>query len=362
MFISTTVWSLLFISAQIASGSICGDTEILRRDIVRGDLGSRAHEFLLNMTDEGFAGAVLISRDGEILLKKGYGYANLEKQQSNSSETLFNVASVAKIFTAAAILDLEEQRALSLDDPLSKFLGKFPNQKSAATVHHLLIHTAGLVVRGAELEYESRESFVESVKQAPIETSPGEVYRYTNAGYILLAAIVEAVSGMPFEAYLTERLFQPACMTQTAFVWEEHIQNLHIATGYAGDTVDQLSPVSHETDIWGNRGPSNIATNVGDLHRWISAVKNEQVMSASSTNKMFTAYVRDEGYGWHVIDTEHGRLLRRGGGLPDFESSLRWYQDEELVIVVLINNHLGLRVPIVEGLEGIAFGPATNTP
>lgn len=360
MFTRAKVLPLLVIGTQASAGPMCVQNELRGEDIVSGDLGRRAHEFLLTMTADGFSGAVLISRGGEVVLKKGYGFANLEKQQRNNSETLFNVASVAKIFTAAAILDLEEQQALSLDDSLSKYLGTFPERKSAASIHHLLVHTAGLVARGAELDYDSRESYVESVKRAPIETSPGEAYRYTNAGYILLAAIAEAVSGIPFEAYLAERIFQPACMAQTALFWEEHIQNLESATGYAGRTVDQLSPESPEAVVWGDRGSSNIATNVGDLYRWILAIKDEQVMSASSIGKMFTAYVGDEGYGWHVIDTEHGRLLRRGGGLPDFESSLRWYQDEDLVIIVLINNHLGFRVPIVEGLEGIAFGQTTN--
>ena len=362
MFAGTVVWTLLFVGAQTASEPICNDTSVPREDIVRGELGNRAHDFLLQMTDDGFSGAVLLSRRGEILLKMGYGYANREELQPNNSETLFNVASVAKIFTAAAVLDLEEKQALSLENPLSTYLGKFPDYKSTATVHHLLIHTAGLVARGAELEYGSRESFVDSVKKAPFETPPGKVFRYTNAGYTLLAAIVETVSGLPFEAYLEERLFKRACMTQTAFVWEKRVEKLPAAVGYAGDTIDHLSAVPPETDIWGNRGPSNIATNVGDLYRWIQAVKSEQIISNSSISKMFTAYVGDEGYGWHVIDTEHGRLLRRGGGLLDFESSLRWYQDEDLVIIVLINNHLGLRVPIVQGLEDIAFGDVTSAP
>lgn len=361
MFTTVVVGTLLALAAQISAGQTCITPDLPREDIVTGDLGRSAHAFLLTMTDDGFSGAVLISRDGEVVLKKGYGFANLEKRQRNNSETLFNIASVAKIFTAAAILDLEQQRALSLDDRLSKHLGALPGKKSAATIHQLLVHTAGLVARGTKLEYESRQSYVDSIKQAPIDTAPGEAYRYTNAGYILLAAITETISEMPFEAYLAERIFQPACMTKTAFFWEEHIQNHESATGYAGDTVDQLFPESRETIVWGYRGPSNIASNVGDLYRWILAIKDERVLSSSAIEKMFTAYVGDEGYGWHVIDTEHGRLLRRGGGLPEFESSLRWYQDEDLVIVVLINNHLGFRVPIIEGLERIAFEQSSST-
>lgn len=362
MFTAIAIFGLVLTVAQTSSAINCADISLPREDVVRGDLGSRADAFLREMTDAGFSGSVLISRDGNIILKKGYGYADIDGQRLNHTETLFNIASVSKIFTAAAILDLEEQRLLSPGDRLSEYLGAFPDQKAASTVHQLLVHTAGLVVRGAELNYDSRESFIESVKQAAIESLPGEKYRYTNAGYVLLAAIVEIVSGMPFEEYLSERLFDPACMTQTAFVWEEHVQNLDSAIGYAGDTLGELTPVPAETDIWGNRGPSNIATNVGDLYKWILALKSGHVLSKASMEKMFTAHVRDEGYGWHVIDSEHGRLLRRGGGLPDFESSLRWYQDLDLVIVVLINNHLSFRGPIVRGLEEVVFGQSANVP
>lgn len=243
---------------------------------------------------------------------------------------------------------------------MSEYLGPSPAPKSAATIHHLLTHTAGLVVRGANLEYQSRDAFVASVKIAPVEAVPGEEFRYSNAGYTVLAAVVEVVSGMPFEDFLDERLFRPACMRRTAFVWDERSRMLPVATGYAGKTVDQLSPRPIESDVRGNRGPSDIPTNVGDLYRWILAIQNRKVLSKASIEKMFTPYVGDEGYGCHVIDTEVGRLLRRRGGRPDFESSLRWYMDEDLVVVVLINNHIGFRLPVVQGLEKIAFDRAEN--
>jgi len=358
MFTTAIVLGLLLFGTQLPSVTVCDDVSVPPGDLAQGQLGHQFDDFLVGMTEKGFSGAVLVSRRGEVLLKKGYGYANREAHESNSSETLFNIASVSKIFTAAAILDLDERRKLSLDDRLSEYLGPFPTPKSTATIHHLLTHTAGLVVRGAELQYQTRDAFVASVKNAPVEAVPGEEFRYTNAGYTLLAAIVEVVSGMPFENFLDERFFEPACMRHTAFVWDDRNRTLPVATGYAGKTVEQLSPRPPESDVWGNRGPSDIATNVGDLYRWILAVQDRKILSKASIEKMFTAYVGDEGYGWHVVDTEFGRLLRRGGGLPEFESSLRWYIDEDLVIVVLINNHIGFRLPVVQGLEKIAFGRA----
>jgi len=346
---------LLILLPRVAAAAACEGIAVPRDDVVHGRAGARADEFLQAAADEGLSGAVLVSRRGEILLKKGYGYANRETREPNSSETLFNIASVSKIFTAAAILDLEAHAKLSLDDTLDAYLGSFPDEKRTATVHHLLTHTAGLVVRGFDLDYDSREGFVESVERAPIESKPGEVYRYTNAGYILLAAIVEKVSGQRFDDYLADRIFKPACLERTAFAWDKRIRGMPTAVGYAGDSVTQLFAEPPEEDVWGNRGPSNIATNVGDLYRWMRALGGGKILPETSIRKMFTAYVGDEGYGWHVGDSEYGRLLRRGGGLPGFESSLRWYPDDDVLIIVLMNNHLGFRVPVVTGIEKVVF-------
>ena len=359
--LSTAIGLTIFFAAtQSASSDPCSEVVVPTQDIVRGEKGQEAHRFLQEKAVEGFSGAVLISDNGEIVLKRGYGYANRQSLEPNTSSTLFNTASVSKIFTSAVILDLEERQKLSLDSPLDTFFGEFPEPKSTATVHHLLTHTAGLVVRGAELDYRSRDLFVASVKNAAIEASPGAEFRYTNAGYVMLAAVAETVSGEPFEDVLNERIFGPACMNSTAFAWDDDIKEQPSAVGYAGKTLETLRPSSTVSDIWGNRGPSNISSNVGDLYRWITALKERRVISESSIDKAFTAYVGDEGYGWHVIETNHGRLVRRGGGLPGFESSLRWYIDKDVVIIILINNHVGFRVPVVEGLEDIVLDQAVT--
>lgn len=334
----------------------CANTSVPSTEVVQGEVGEELDRFLLEMTERGFSGAVLVSRQGEILLKKGYGMADREGFIPNTSETRFNVASVAKTFTAAAILDLEEDGLLRIDDSIEDFLGSFPKAKSSATIHHLLTHTAGLAVRGTTLQYDSLGAFVESMKRAEIESTPGERFRYTNAGYTLLAALVETISHKTFDAVLQERLFAPACMRQSAYVWELDPRVVPLAVGYRGEKIEDLQSSPREEDAWGNRGPGGIATTVGDLYRWIRALEADLVLEPESKARMFTPHVGDEGYGWHVLETDRGRLVRRGGGLPGYESSLRWYLGEEVVIIFAINNHLGLRVPVAEGIESIVFG------
>jgi CubicO group peptidase (beta-lactamase class C family) len=155
-----------------------------QKGFVKGKLGEELDDLLIRFSEEGYSGAALVAQNGEIILHKGYGWADRERKIQNIPKTLFHVASVGKIFTAAAILHLEMVGKLKTSDLISKHLGQFPKEKSEATIHHLLTHTSGLIPDGAPLVYDSRKGFIQSVKDAPLESKPGEKYRYSNAGYI----------------------------------------------------------------------------------------------------------------------------------------------------------------------------------
>ena len=326
------------------------------QETVKDKLGSDLDAFLTRLSKDGYSGSVLIVRKGEIILHKGYGLANRERGIANTPQTLYNVASVGKLFTAAAILQLETRGKLKTTDLLSKHLGTFPKEKSEATIHHLLTHTAGLLPDGAQLDYSTRKAFVKSVKDAPFEARPGEKYRYSNAGYTLLAAIVEEVSGLPFEVYLQRNIFDPAGLTSTGFAWDSRFKNSPVAIGYKGKKLEELSPAAPQNDIWGARGSGNQITTTGDLYKWVQALRTDVVLAETARKKMLTAYVGDGAYGWHVLKTARGTTLaRKGGGRPDFESEVRWYLDEDVLMLFTINNHMGFRVPVYEGIERIIW-------
>jgi len=315
------------------------------KGFVGGKSGEELDDLMIDFSKKGYSGAVLVAQNGEIVLQKGYGLADRERKIQNTPATLFNVASVGKIFTAAAVLKLEMQGKLKTSDLISKYLGKFPEEKSGATIHHLLTHTAGLVVDGATLNYTSRKAFVQSVKDTPIESKPGGKYRYTNAGYVLLAAIVEEVSGQAFESYLQKNIFKPAGLNSTGYPWDKKFDNAPVAVGYVGNKLEELKSAPRETDVWGNRGPGDLITTVGDLYKWTQALRKNKVLSEQAKKKMFTAYAHvDEGYGWHVAKTARNTtFVRRGGGRPDFESELQWYIDENTVVIFTVNNDLNFR-------------------
>lgn len=322
-------------------------------DFIKEKLGRDIDEAVTRLSQEGYSGSVLVAKSDKIILKKGYGLADRERSIPNMSETLFNVASISKVFTAAAILQLEEKGKLKTSDYISKYLGAFPKEKNEATIHHLLTHTSGLVVKGASLDYSSRKSFIQSVKDTPMAAKPDEHYQYLNAGYSLLAAIVEEASGLTFEEYLRKYIFKPSGMKTTGYVWESRFDNSPVAVGYRGKNLKELKPEPRDTDVWASRGPEGLLTTVGDLYKWIKALEKNKVLSKAAKKKMFAAYVNeDEGYGWHVSKTTRGGLLvNRGGGLPAFESELRWYVDDNVVVIFTINNHIGFRVPVIKGIE-----------
>jgi CubicO group peptidase (beta-lactamase class C family) len=153
----------------------------LARDRVIGPLGTRLDSQLTRFEDYGFWGTVLVVRDSEVVLLKGYGLANADRRVRNSAATRFELNSMTKMFTGVAILQLEAAGRLRVSDPVDRSLGPFPAAKGA-TIGQLANHTAGLVVAGTVLAQDTRDAFVGDVKRTPRESPPGERYRYTNAG------------------------------------------------------------------------------------------------------------------------------------------------------------------------------------
>ena len=323
-------------------------------DVVHGDLGVDLDAMLAGLVEQGFAGAVLVADRGVIHLKKGYGLADRSRELRNDSETLFDVGSLSRILTATAILKLGDEGRLQVNDPVSRYLGEFPGEKNDATLHQVLIHTSGMFGPDSELDGSGRQEFVDSVRASSPGHAPGAEFQPSAASYILLAAVVEKAAGGSFEDYLQQAILLPAGMVSTGFAWEDRWLQRKVAVGYDGMHQDDLQPVDLPDDQWDRRGPGNMVTSVGDLYRFILALKNGTLLSTTATEEMFTAYIGNEGYSWHVIDdSTRGSLVRRGGEVPGFESSLRWYRDRNLVIIFAVNSNVGHRIPVARGIADV---------
>lgn len=241
------------IIAVIFKSNICFSQE---------NIGKRVDSLFTVYIDSGFSGAVLVAGKRTVTLKKGYGYSNIERKTKNTPATLFNVASIGKQFTAYSILLLEKRGLLGTGDMINKYIGEFNDIRDSTTIHHLLLHSSGRFREDVDLDYSTREKFISPIKQNGMESPPGKQYRYSNAGYSLLAAIVEIVSGEPFEQFIYNNVFIPCQMENTGYPWEPRMNKNLFATGYN----NKKQAVSPQENTWAARGPGNLMTSVEDLY------------------------------------------------------------------------------------------------
>jgi CubicO group peptidase (beta-lactamase class C family) len=294
-------------------------------EVVKAGPGKKLDEYLTRIVPFGFSGAVLAARDGEVVLNKGYGLAIRSGGVANTSETVFGAGSITKQFTAAAIMKLEAEGKLNSEDRLSEHLGGVPQNKVDITLHHLLTHTAGVLFSsGDAYTIAQRDGTVKKILDSPAVSAPGERFEYSNAGYTLLAAVVEEVSGKPYEQFLREDVFLPAGMKFTGYRLPEWDKRT-VAHWYAGD-VDNGTPLERDYPYWNLIGNGGMLSTTGDLYRWTRALMDEKALSGDYT------------YGWDVLETAHGRLIEHGGGSAlGNAAEIRNYIDAGVVTVAFCN-------------------------
>jgi CubicO group peptidase (beta-lactamase class C family) len=272
-------------------------------EVVRAPLGLQLDRFVAQQVDSGFAGVVLVEKDGEVVLHRGYGWVDRERRRPARIDTPFYIASISKQFTAAAILKLQEQGRLSVTDPIETHLAGVPEDRRGITIHQLLTHTAGLAQNYAADGVVDREAAVLAVLRQPLAHPPGERFVYSNDGYNLLAVLVEVVSGQSFETYLRQQLFQPAGLTRTGCWGDAGRGAVAEVHGTLDSTV--LRP------NWGFRGATGLYSTAADLHRWYAALQGDGVLSAAGRRALLSPQVElratlHAGYGWYIGPTRRG--------------------------------------------------------
>jgi CubicO group peptidase (beta-lactamase class C family) len=295
------------------------------------------HTYLSRIVPFGFAGAALVAHQGQILLREGYGLANRERGVANTADTIFNTGSITKQFTAAAIMKLAMQGKLSPHAPISRYLHGVPADKANITLHHLLTHTAGLINYVAD-DYVmvDREEMLENVLTAPLHFAPGEQYEYSNAGYSLLAAIVEMVSERPYETFLQTELLQSAGLQHTGYRAPDWSRQ-NVAHWYVGST-DNGTPLTKPYPSWSVMGNGEMLSTLDDLYRWHVALSDDTFLSPTAKEQMYTPFLRGYAYGWRVLETELGRLIRHNGASGLGSSAVfQRFVDEDLVIILFFN-------------------------
>lgn len=333
-------------------------------DPAEAALGEAMKSYLEGITRQGqFMGSVLVAKDGKALLFDGFGMADLEANIANTPDHQYRIGSLTKQFTAAAILKLQESGLLGVQDPVQKYLPAYP-RGDEITIHNLLTHTSGIP------NYEQRpdlpqvvqspislDDLIASFADQPLDFPPGQQYRYSSSGYVLLTKIIEVVSGQSYSDYLQEHIFAPAGMNDSGYDFlDPAVPNP--ATGYF---LTQRGPQrAFLTDSSWPTGAGALYSTLNDLYLWDRVLYSNRVLSAESLEAMFTPWVNtgqgtDYGYGWDIGSTLGRSSIAHGGGIFGFASYMLRFPQNDAVIIVLSN---GIQMPprvVAEELARILF-------
>ena len=287
--------------------------------------------------------SVLVARDGLPILERNYGLVDLEAATPAGSATNYRLASVSKQFTAAAILLLEEEGRLGLEDGIRRWLPTLPPAADGITLRHLLVHGSGLVdyedIMPAGLTEQLRDADVLRLLEGQDQTyfPPGSSYRYSNSGYALLALVVERASGMDFPTFLPQRIFQPLGMTETLAYVEGGPAVKHRAYGHSAQAAGWArTDQSLTSAVLGDGG---IYSSIRDLARWDAALYDQRLLSDASRTLMFSPLVATDdpdvryGLGWRIT----GDMAWHSGETIGFRNVIVRYPGQRLTVVVLSN-------------------------
>jgi CubicO group peptidase (beta-lactamase class C family) len=260
---------------------VLAQTLTAQQPIVRDSLGQRLDSLLRAALARGFHGSVLVARRGEVVLLNGYGFANHATNTRFSPSTLVQIGSNTKDFTATAIYQLIERGRLRLSDSLPRFFEGVPADKRGITVRHLLDHTAGLPLgMGGDERPLTKAQMFQELWALTLLSPPGSGKRYSNLGYSILAAIIEQLSGQPFDAYLARNIFGPAGMRETGLLLPR-FDPARIAHGYA-EAQDRgvILDLPHDADghLWNLRGNGGHLSTVSDMLRFYRALRGPALL------------------------------------------------------------------------------------
>lgn len=291
--------------------------------------------------------AAIVVQDGKVVLRKGYGLANVELGVPVSPDMVFELGSITKQFTAAAILLLQERGQLMVEDDITKYLADYPTHGQTVTIENLLTHTSGIPSYTGLPEWRPRvreemkpADLIALFKDKPLEFNPGEGWAYDNSGYILLGAIIEKVSGKTYEQFVEEEIFRKLGMKHSRYGHADEVVPLR-ASGYSQgpDGVRNAEYLSMTQPY----AAGSLMSTVDDLVIWSRALTGEALLKKSSLDRMFTPYRLKSGvsthygYGMSLFDYEGRKVLEHSGGIFGFSTDMIVIPEERLMIAVLCN-------------------------
>jgi CubicO group peptidase (beta-lactamase class C family) len=340
-----------------------------RSTVSRADFAQRADSLVYTYLAESRAPSVAFAviRGNDTLAYGAHGLADVAAWRAPTATTIYEIGSITKQFTSAAIMRLIEQGKLKLDDDMSKYVPQFPLQGKHVTIRHLLNHTSGIHSYTSSPEWQktwdrelSPDAIVNFVAKDTFDFAPGAAYRYNNTGYVLLGMVIEKLTGQKYAKYLDEQFFKPLGMKQTSYC-PSKTTNPAFALGYSKGpmgTRAQFLDLSHPF------AAGALCSTVGDFAKWQRALDNGKVVSPASYLLMTTADTLNNGrkinYGFGLVPGVFNgpKTVSHTGGINGFTTAATYVSDDSLSIVAFTNYDAESPQGLVQNLLRVAYGVA----
>jgi len=311
-------------------------------------------------------GSVLIVRADDILLDKGYGFADIDRKTPNSPSTKFCIGSLTKQFTAACILLLEERGKLHLGDPIKNYLSDIPTAWEKITFLELLTHSSGIPDLTKFAEYNaaqsvrvSPEELVAYFRDKPLDFPPGKNFRYSNSGYILLGCLIEKISGQNYADFLRKNIFDPAGMHDSGYDFNSAPVEQE-ATGYK-ISPDGVVPAGY-IDMTRAFSAGGLYSTTHDLLRWQQALYGGKILRSESLTRMTTPLNNSAGLGIGIFKFMGQKVYYHAGEIAGFNSQVSYFPETQTSVIVLSNLEGVGASDIAPKLAKVAFGKSIVLP
>jgi CubicO group peptidase (beta-lactamase class C family) len=316
--------------------------------------------------------SVAVVQGGDTLLLRGYGMADVELDVPTPPRAVYEIGSVTKQFTAAAILQLRDEGRLSLDDDLTKYLPDYPTHGRSIPIRRLLDHTSGIrglteiaEFRGLQHRGWPRDSAIALIARHPFDFEPGQAMIYNNSAYVLLGHVVEKASGMSYEEYVEEMIFGKLGMSESRYC--DNTEVVKGRTSGYGDMGGALRRAPQNDHTWPFSAGS-LCSSAGDLVTWLRALHGGAVLSDSAYREMTSPAQLADGtplrYGMALAvgpDVRGAARIGHGGAIAGFNAYAGWYPDAQLAVVVLMNSVGGVSPEALAGeLAGAIIPPVRS--
>lgn len=321
--------------------------------------------------------SVLVAKEGQITKSAAYGQASIELHVPATTNSVFELASLTKPFVATAIILLAQEKALEIDDPISRYIDNTPAEWKQITIRHLLSHTSGIkdyLEREEMTPYDlSREKILEIITRVPLQFASGEKWSYSNSGYVLLGMIIDKAAGKDFRRFIEDKIFKPLQLTHTTWRQSDAIHE-NLSEGYFWLGPGGLRNAGLFKYMVSNRGDAGILSTSGDIAKFAAALRSGVFLKPDLRDMMWTPATTKSGakpqygLGWFVGEVNGHRHIYHPGQNPLGASILSIYPEDNLAIVLLANGGgaypqglgLGLARQLIPGLmpKAAAIKPA----